>query len=162
MNPMITLFLLLILNLTSFAQDGSDIFYTPIKALNSSYIGKFAHIDFYRESFFPFARDGERAIDTVTINIDDKPIKFIEVRKDDGYNNWFSRQYLESVEGFDGQKIRISKCKIDDVTKDSIMVTLYIEYYDSQNKLLADKSKQQASSFKKEIISEVLIQFVRR
>ena len=102
------------------------------------------------------------SIDTVIINIDDKPIKFIEVRKDDGFNNWFSRQYLESVEGFDGQKIRISKCKIDDVTKDSISVTLYIEYYDSQKKLLAKKSKQQATSFKKDIISWILIKFEKK
>jgi hypothetical protein len=159
MNSIFTVFLLLIINLTTFAQDGSDISYVPIKELNRSHIGKFVHIDFYRRSFGP---DGIRVVDTVIIKIDDKPIKFIEVRTDDGYTNSFSRQYLESVESFDGQTIRISKCRIDDVTKDSISVTLYIEYYDSQKKLLAKKSKQQASSCAKEIISEVLIHSKQR
>jgi hypothetical protein len=154
MKPLIALFLQLIINLTFFAQDGSNISYTLIKELDSSHIGKFAHIDFHRKSF---GLRGNRVVDTVIINIDDKPIKFIEVRKDDGYNNSFSRQYLESVESFEGQTIRISKCKIDDAKKDSISVTLYIEYYDSKKKLVSSKSKQQAYSCVKEIISEVLI-----
>lgn len=145
-----TIFFLLFYT-TGYAQDGSDMRYIPIKKLNRSFIGKFAHIDFYRNSF------GGLNVDTVIIKIDNIPVKFIEHRIDDGLNNWFSEQYLKSVDILQGLTIRINKCKIDSISRDSILVTNYYDYYDSNNNLLPQKSSQEKYWFKKAIIIEVLI-----
>jgi hypothetical protein len=132
------------------AQDGSDIIYGKIDQLDSTFIGDFAHLDFYRRSFFG------KDIDTVTIEIDEKPITFIEHRKDNGYNNWFNEQYLETAYKINGQTIRVVKCRLDSIMADSIYVTNYLEYYDNDN-LVSDKSRQKTSVFPRDIIAEILI-----
>ncbi len=136
---------------TCLGQDGSDIRYIPIKKLDKSYIGKFAHLDFYNKSFMGLKPD------TVVITIDNNPIKFFEHRIDNGFNNWFSEQYLSSLDTYDGYFIKIVKCKIDSITNNSIMVTNFLEYYDIKNNLCIDKSRQLTYWFKKQIIKEVLI-----
>ena len=147
-----TLFIILLLTLTTcFGQDGTDMRYIPIKKLDKSFIGQFAHLDFYRKSYMGLK------LDSIVINIDDRPTKFVEHRKDDGFNNWFSQQYLLSLDTLSGYTIKIAKCKIDRITNDSIQVTNYLEYYDNHNNLLADKSRRLTYWFKKEIINEVLI-----
>ena len=75
----------------------------------------------------------------------------------DGFNSWFSQQYLSSLDTLNGYAIKIVKCKIDSIKTDSILVTNFLEYYDINNTLQPNKSRQQAYWFKKEIIKEVLI-----
>ena len=132
-------------------QDGSDIRYFKAFGIDSSLVGQFVHFDFFNRSF------RSQTIDTVTINIDDRPIKFVEVRKDNGYNNWFSQQYLQSLDKVDKLTIRISKFKLDSITTNSFLVTMYVNFYDTSNKLLVDKSRQSKHQFDKKDITEVLV-----
>jgi hypothetical protein len=132
-------------------QDGSDMYYIKTDRLDSSFTGKFAHLDFYKRSF------RGRSIDTVVIDIDNKPVKFAEHREDNGYDNWFARQYLESVSITGDVKIRMTKWLITAVTEDSIGVTGFFEYYNSQNKPVPGRSFKKDLWFKKEQIIEVLI-----
>jgi hypothetical protein len=137
--------------LNSFGQDGSDIRYFKVYGVDTSLVGQYVHFDFFRRSF------GGRTIDTVTINIDSRPIIFIERRKDDGYNNWFSQQYLQSINKTDEQAIRISKFRLDSITGSSFQVTMYIDFYDANDKLLTGKSRQVKYWLDKKNISEVLV-----
>jgi hypothetical protein len=146
-------FLIFLLHYAScFGQDGSDIKYVPIKNLDNSFIGKFAHLDFNRKSFH------SRNIDTIIIKIDKIPVRFQEHRVDNGFNNWFSQQYLISLDKVDGYFVKLTKCKIARITKDSILVINYLEHYDidMQN---AKRLRQLAYWFKKEDIIEVLVEF---
>lgn len=140
----------LISGTTLFGQDGSDILYGTVDELDDSYIGDFVHLDFYNRSF------RGRQLDTVAIEIDGRPLKFVEHRKDDGFNNWFRRQYLESVKGTDDFTIRIVKSRLDKITADSISVTNYLEYY-HQDKIVPEKSREIRSEFSRDIIAEVLV-----
>jgi hypothetical protein len=151
MKTSFSILLLITICTFSFAQDGSDIKYFKVQGIDISLIGKDVHFDFYRLSF------GGKDIDTVSINIGNKPIKFIEIRTDNGYNNWFSRQYLQSIEKINGETVRISKLRIDSISQTSFIVTMFIDFYDSQNKLLLNKSNQQKYSFEKHLITEVLV-----
>ena len=146
----IILFLLTIWT-NSYGQDGSDIRYFKVQGVDSTLIGQDVHFDFFNRSF------GGRTIDTLKINIDNRLIKFVEVRKDDGYNNWFSQQYLKSLDTDDDQTIRISKLKLDSISKTSFQVTMFIDYFDNNDKIIADKSIQQEYWFDKEMITEILV-----
>jgi hypothetical protein len=145
------LFVFLIFSILTFGQDGSDIRYFKFSDVNQSLIGQFIHIDFFNRSF----AGGQ--IDTVSIIIDNKPTRFFEVRNDNGYNNWFSQQYLEAVQKVNGIIIRISKFKLETITSSSIQVTMYIDFYDGTNNQLPDKSIQYPYWFNKNDIVEVLI-----
>jgi hypothetical protein len=134
-----------------YGQDGSDIMYYKTSGVNSSLVGKYIHFDFYRESFHA------RAIDTVSIIIDNIPMKFIEHRVDHGYNNWFSKQYLQSLDKIDGQTIRITKFRLDSVTTNSFLVTMYVDIYNATNDLQADKSRKIKYQFDKKDIINVLV-----
>ena len=140
----------------SYGQDGSDIRYFKIKGVDSTLIGQYVHLDFFNRSF------GGRTIDTIRINIDNKTISFIEVRKDDGFNNWFSRQYLQSLDKVDGLAARISKFRLDGITTTSLRVTIYLDFYGDDNKILADKSRQIDYLFDKKNIVEVLVKSKQR
>ncbi|NII25274.1 hypothetical protein HB364_09290 [Pseudoflavitalea sp. X16] len=144
-------FLLLSAALLSSAQDGSDIWYIRVQALDTSYLQEFAHLDFYRRSFHG------SPLDTVSIPVNGKPVKFVERRKDNGFNNWFIEQYLESLEMVDKVKLRIEKCQLKEIRADSVLVINYFACYDAHNKRLADQAFQQQCWFKKDIITEVLI-----
>ena len=87
----------------SYGQDGSDIRYFQIVGVDTSLIGQYVHFDFFNRSF------RGQSFDTVTITIDNRPTRFIEVRKDNGYNNWFSQQSLQSIDKVDEQPIKTSK-----------------------------------------------------
>jgi hypothetical protein len=143
--------LLLSIWTTSYGQDGSDIRYFKTNGVDSSLVGQYVHIDFFKRSFHG------RPIDTVTIIIDNRPTRFIEIRKDDGYNNWFFQQRLQSIDKLDGQTIKISKFKLDSITATSFQVTMYVDFYGSDNKLLDDKSQQIEYWFDKKDITEVLV-----
>lgn len=147
------------------AQDGSDIRYFKPLSIDSSIVGQFVHFDFYRKSFqihFSKFAGEARAIDTVIINMDNIPLKFIEHRVDDGFNNWFSEQYLQSIDKIDGQTIRIPKLKLDSITATSFQVTMFVNYYDANNKFLIDKSRQVDYWFDKKNIIEVLVKSKQR
>lgn len=127
-----------------FGQDGSNINYVKIANLNESHIGRVIQIDFYRRSFGALSKRGNGAdIDKVLLDINGKQIEFVEHREDDGYNNWFSRQYLESVD----KKIKIKEFKLLKIEKETILVTGYFTV-----ELFA-----QEFSFKKQEIAEILI-----
>src|SRR5688500_13792886 len=124
MRTAITTILLLTIWTSSVGQDGSDIRYFKIEGIDNSLNGQYAHIDFYRWSFRSRI---SKIIYTVTIIVDNKRIRFTEKRSDDGFNNWFNQQCLQSEKGVDGQIIRIAKSKIKNITADSLFVTSYIE-----------------------------------
>ncbi len=94
---------------SSYGQDGSNIRYFKIIGVDSSLIGWYVHFDFFDRSF------RGQSIDTITIIIDNRPTRFIEVRKDNGYNNWFSQQSLQSIDKLEGQIIKIPKFKLDSI-----------------------------------------------
>lgn len=124
--------------------------YIKPKNIDKSFLGRFVHFDFFRNSHY-----GE-LIDTVSITIDNKPIRFFEVRTDNGLNQWFYAQGLQSVEKYNGQTIKISQCRLDTITAEVFLVTLYVDYY--QNKqLIKDKSRLITYSFNKKDIVEVLV-----
>ena len=135
----------------SYAQDGSDIQYFETFAIDSSLVGQYIHFDFQNRSFLSHKSD------TLTIIIDDKPIRFKEVRKDDGFNNWFSQQYLQSIDKVNRQRIRISQFKLDGITPTSFFVTMYVDFYNENNGLVNDTSRQIKYQFNKKDIVEVLV-----
>lgn len=149
LSLVVLLSVIISLNLT--AQDGSDIHYVKNSKISSNLIGEFIHIDFYRKSFFGLD------IDTINILIDKKDISFTEVRNDDGYNNWFSQQYLESIETFNGKKLRVEKMKVINVNSKTIDVKLLMHYFDKEGNSKPEPFKIQFTSFPREIISEILI-----
>ena len=81
----------------------------------------------------------------------------MERRKDNGYNNWFSQQYLQSIDKINDETVRISKFKLDSITTNSFIVTMYLDFYDSNNGLLVDKSRDIKYWFDKKDITEVLV-----
>ena len=131
-------------------QDGSDILYGPVNRLDESYLRDFVHLDFYSRSF------RGTSVDTITIILNNKPILFKEHRQGNGYDNWFSQQFLVSCEKVDGLTIRIAKSRLDSITSKSIFVTNFVEYYEN-DKILPDRSTEAASEFSKKIIAEVLV-----
>lgn len=142
--------------INSYAQDGSDIRYFKVHGVDGTLIGQDVHFDFFNRSF------GGKPVDTISINLTNKLARFIEVRKDNGYNNWFSQQRLESIDGPDGQTIKISKFRLDSITSVSFQVTMYVEYYDVNSKLLKNKSGQVKYWFDKKDIAEVLVKSKQR
>lgn len=133
-----------------FGQDGSNILYGKVDRLDESYLGDFVHLDFYNRSFRGVP------IDTIAIVVEGKVIKFVEHREDNGFNNWFERQYLESLEKTDGLIIRVVKCRLDRITADSVFVTSFLEYY-RDDKLLTERPKEITNEFPRDIIAEVLV-----
>jgi hypothetical protein len=145
------IFLLITIWGTSYGQDGSDIRYIKTIDIDSSFIGQYMQFDFFNRSF------GGQRVDTIVINIGRKPVTFIEKRKDNGYDNWFSQQSLISVKNKNEQIVSISKFKLDNITSTSFQVTMYVEYYDNKNNILMDKSIQIDYWFDKKDIIEVLV-----
>jgi len=151
MKPFVAYLFLLIMGTNSYGQDGSDIRYFKVSQVDNSFIGRYMQLDFHRRSF------GGLNIDTVSINLDKRLVKFIEVRKDDGYNNWFSQQYLQSIDTIDGNILRISKFKLDSLSTSTFYLTMYLDYYDKNAICLAQKSRQVKYSFPINDIIEVLV-----
>ncbi|MFN9861914.1 MAG: hypothetical protein ACK55U_00740 [Bacteroidota bacterium] len=133
---------------TLLGQDGSDILYGTVDKLDKSYIGDFLHLDFYNKSF------RGKPVDTIAIKIENSSIRFVERRKDNGFNNWFNQQWLESLDNVDGKKIKIVKSRLDKITADSVFVTNYLEFF-TDDKL--EKEKELKNSFPRTIIVGVLV-----
>lgn len=133
----------------SHAQDGSNILYGSVDQLDKTYLGDFIHIDFYRRSF------RGKMVDTVSIKIGGRQIKFLEHRQDNGYNNWFEEQFLIAVGINDDLSMRIPKSKLIKVTADSIYVTNYIEFYNKDGRLVSNREEE--DKYSKKIIAEILV-----
>jgi hypothetical protein len=143
----------------AFAQDGSDMRYVKADELDVSHLGLFAHLDFGRRSF---ARVGdERKIDSVTLRLAGKNVVFTEHREDDGHNNWFRYQYLQSESFGGGLRLRLTKTKIVGLNKGTIRVVAYFAYYDDKGNRVGNSKGRKAFSkmlsFPKNTIAEVLI-----
>lgn len=107
------------------AQDGSNIRYYELAKLPGSIIGKTVQIDFYCRSFAGSwrHRGADNPLrDKVVLDIDGQPVEFYEHREDDGYNNWFQDQYLETAD----QKVRIKEFTVVRIDGDSITVVAHI------------------------------------
>jgi len=116
----IVLFMVLFACGLAAAQDGSDMQYFESPEVTTKLVGRRVHIDFYRKWDWHvrnFNRD-EGPLDTVVLEIDGKQREFREHREDDGYNNWFRDQYLESAD----KKIRITEFELIEVGKDTLKV----------------------------------------
>ncbi|MBA6154825.1 hypothetical protein [Gelidibacter maritimus] len=153
----IILLIILTFTFNAIAQDGSDIKYVSVSELDNSYVGKMAHLDFYNYSFGGIKLDNKDLTDKVTIELENKKIEFLEHRADNGHNNWFSEQYLESTKFIDGYKIRITMCEIEEITSDFIKVILFLQYKDKNGKLNSEKPNRIEYSFPKKILTEILI-----
>ena len=153
----IILLIILTFTINAIAQDGSDIKYVSVSDLDNSYVGKMVHLDFYNRSFGGLKFDNKELTDKVTIELENKKIEFSEHRVDNGHNNWFSEQYLESTEFIDGSKIRISMCKIKEIKSDFIKVILFLEYRDKNGKLNFEKPNKIEYEFPKKILAEILV-----
>ncbi|PHR46155.1 MAG: hypothetical protein COA32_11390 [Fluviicola sp.] len=105
------------------AQDGSDIRYYESNNLDSTLIGKYCHIDFGELS------SRGRVIDTLEINVIGQTMKFYEHREDDGFNNWFNKQYLIRVDTNNLLSTRLQNSKIDSLSANKIYVTSTLGYY---------------------------------
>ncbi len=154
MKILLTIFLAMLVSPTTLhGQDGSDILYVPNAELNNSYVGDFVHFDFYNKSFLRIT------LDTIMIQINDKSVRFVERRKDNGFTNWFHEQYIESVDKVDGYKIRIVKSKLNKITVDSVSVTNYLEYFIDDG---MEKKKEIKCNYPRSIIATVLVSADRR
>jgi hypothetical protein len=144
--------LLLAPTLPALAQDGSDNRYVKTSAVDANLVGQFVHLDFYRNSRFG------KYTDTVTIVIAGTPITFREHRTDDGFNNWFGQQYLESVQK-DAEKgtTRITQCRLDSITPTRFKVTLCIDKADKNGQVAKGGTKQAEYWFDRKDIAEVLV-----
>ncbi|KOS06148.1 hypothetical protein AM493_08965 [Flavobacterium akiainvivens] len=142
--------LLFLISALAHAQDGSDIRYYNIEKADSTLVGKDVHFDFFNRSF------GGKIIDTLTITINNKPIRFIEVRKDNGHNNWFSQQGMVAIDKIDNRLIRINKCKIDSIDTDYFYVTLFVDFCDDSLKAI-ERNRQMQYKFGKKDVVQVLV-----
>jgi hypothetical protein len=149
----ISIFITLIfLNVSTRAQDGSDIRYIDIGNVDATYIGKTIHLDFYNRSF------ASRKRDSITILVNNNPITFLEHREDNGFNNWFSRQYFEEIKKTKSEHLRIIKSVVKEVTYDSVLVTSYFVLYSKDNYPVEGKSFTQDIWFKRNVLSQILVQ----
>jgi hypothetical protein len=138
-------------SILTLAQDGSNIRYVKTSDLNDTHIDKKVHIDFYNRSF----RGLE--VDTILIAITDKSIKFVEHREDNGFNNWFSEQYLQSLDSIGNFKLRLIYSNIFQITRDEVGVVNYFNLYDSKNQPLFDTPFTFKNSYRRKSIAEVLV-----
>ncbi len=58
--------------------------------------------------------------------------------------------------------MRVSKFKLDSITSTAFQVMMYVDFYDSDNKILKDKSRQIQYWFDKKDITEVLVKSKQR
>jgi len=132
-------------------QDGSDIRYYPTSVLDSSFIGREIHLDFFHRSFLSFNND------TLVLKIDNTSIRFLERRNDNGFNNWFSQQFLESIDSLNSIAIKITSWIILDITKDSINVKPNYSLIFPKETFISDKLFKENFWFPKAMIIEVLV-----
>ena len=143
MRKLLFAFIFLFLAAPAFGQDGSNINYVKPDELNQSHVGRTIQLDFYRRSFGSALSDAPRAVDKISLAINGRLMEFVEHRVDDGFNNWFSEQYLESVD----KKIRIREFELLGIEKEAIRARAFLNV----------APFTQEFSFPKKDIAEVLI-----
>lgn len=132
-----------------FSQDGSNIRYINTSEINNEMIGKFIHLDFYNQSF-----GRKRIQDSVDLPINKKIIKFLEIRNDTGFNNWFEDQSLLSVLKINGQKLQIEKFQLTGFDDKNLHVTAFINYL-KQDKIV--KKSTENMIIERSKVIEILI-----
>jgi hypothetical protein len=153
MNHLYTTLLLLTLAYPLLSQDGSDIMYYPADKIHSGLEGKTAYIDFYRWSY----RGRHTLPDTVTLRIEEKALKFVEHRRDDGFNNWFAEQYLEHVQdSAAGMVIHVEKFSIEKVHRKYIAAKAHLKFYHKNETV--PSTKEIMYTFDRKIIGGLLVQ----
>ncbi len=146
---LVSILLGLCFSLNLIAQDGSNIKYYKPNMLDYSLIGKSCYIDIGKLSF------NKRSIDTITINVQRKLMKFYEHREDNGFNNWFNSQYLIRLPDSKDSKTLLKDSKIDSLTDNKIYVTSILSY--NHLKLPLDTITVFQHNYDKKNIAEVLI-----
>ncbi|QCX38189.1 hypothetical protein FF125_06995 [Aureibaculum algae] len=131
------------------AQDGSNIKYYEPDKLDSNQIGKLCHIDFGKISF------RGQVIDTIEINVQGELMKFYEHREDNGFNNWFNKQYLIRVSTNKHSTALLQNSRIDSLTTDKIFVTSILVYYNYEEP--ADTITIIQHSYDKTNVAKVLV-----
>jgi len=82
-------------------------------------------------------------------------MKFYEHREDNGFNNWFNKQYLIRVEDKNYSSTRLQNSKIDSLTSDRIYLTSTLSYY--ANESLIDTITVFQQWYDRKNVSKVLI-----
>lgn len=136
------------------AQDGSDIIYIDKNKIDSTLIGKYIQIDFNNYSFGN-NKFSKVKVDTIYLKFKEFE-SFVEIKNDDHYNNWFSEQYLESINEKDGLKLRIQKIKLLDVSNDSLEVKLFGHYFKNEQEIFS-KYQTGIKKISRKDINQVLI-----
>ena len=108
-------------------QDGSNIRYKEAEVIDKTYVGKYCHLDFGQESF------AGKHLNNIKLFVKDRYVKFVERRKDDGFNNWFTEQYLSSYDYTNKWEMRLQNSQIDSVTSERIFLNSTISYYACKN-----------------------------
>ena len=121
-----------------FSQDGSDMVYLKPESLDASHVGRRLHLDFYRRSARGRRRpdSGGINVDKVSLEINGRVFEFVEHRFDDGFNNWFSQQYLETAD----KKVRLREFKLLEVGKERIVVIGYFNIAPGEHKFTFEKT----------------------
>jgi hypothetical protein len=144
------------------AQDGSDITYVPADKLTKEQIGKVSHLDFGKDSFgigrYLKAAQGDEI--SVKLSISKTPITFVEFRSDDGFNNWFQLQYLQSKGRINGSHLRWIYNKILDFDKDYLYVEAYFKFVDRHTEK-KNATFVENLRFKRSEVATVLIKYER-
>lgn len=121
MRLLALLILIAVCRVISFAQDGSDMNYVYPSEIDKTHVGRRMHIDFYRRSRGTLGGRGKGFnVDSINLEFGGKQIEFVEHRTDDGFNNWFSGQYLEAT----NKKIR--EFRLISFDKETVRVTAYM------------------------------------
>ena len=123
MRVLSSLVVILICVVVHHAQDGGDMLYVDRDEIGKEHVGKRVHIDFYRKTTGNYY-SAEAAVDfdQVRLRVGGRQVQFVEHRTDDGLNNWFSQQYLESID----KKIRIREFKLLGFDERGVRVKAYL------------------------------------
>lgn len=155
MNVLAVIFVVLIQCGFLFGQDGSDMNYIKPEELNKSFVRRKLHLDFYNVTRGLLGQQ-TRIGDKITLEINGKKVVFAEKRIDDGLNNWFFEQYLESIDKVDGLKLRIKEFELLKINKHNLLVKGFFVFVDNKGKTLEKKSFTKELSFPKKDIVEYL------
>ncbi|MFD2919039.1 hypothetical protein ACFS6H_04895 [Terrimonas rubra] len=120
----------LIYSISAYSQGTWDINYISIKALNASFIGKEIRIDFKASNNDTLSGEiktlGIRRLlskkDSVSLNVNNKSVEFIEHWKLHVDHGVLADQYLESVTNEVKEKIFIKEMFLESINDDSLIV----------------------------------------
>lgn len=156
MRLLLAMSLMLMASVAIFAQDGGDMGYFKPADLDKSFEGYSVHLDFGKQSRKMYS---DNAVDEeFDFDVKGRKIKFREHRADDGYNNWFRDQYLESVAPVDGKSLRLKHFELLEVKKKEFRVKAFFVFADKDGEELPKESFTADYDFKKSEIAKVLVE----